>query len=127
VSYIPVNLRHLVITRAENRCEYCCLSQEGQVATFHVDHIIPSSKGGETTADNLALACVACSLHKAARLTAVDPFSNHLVPIFNPRQNHWHEHFQWRDVEIIGLTATGRATIQALHQMRFFQIHLNLN
>jgi hypothetical protein len=37
MSTIPASLRRLVIQRAENRCEYCRISQLGQVATFHVD------------------------------------------------------------------------------------------
>ncbi len=118
MSYIPANLRRLVVARAENRCEYCRLSQEGQVATFHIDHIVPSARGGETVETNLALACVACSLHKAARLTAVDPFTNDQTPIFNPRQDQWHEHFQWNGVHIAGLTPIGRATVHALQLNR---------
>ncbi len=54
---------------------YCGLSQEGQEATFHVDHVVPVNAGGPDTGDNLALACVSCSLRKAARQTAVDPTS----------------------------------------------------
>lgn len=56
MSDIPNELRRLVIERAGNRCEYCGLSQIGQEATFHVDHIIPESAGGQTTAENLAMA-----------------------------------------------------------------------
>ena len=37
-------------------------SQLGQVATFHIDHIVPVVADGETTSANLALACVSCSL-----------------------------------------------------------------
>jgi hypothetical protein len=38
------------------------------------------------------------------------------VALFNPRQQHWSEHFGWsRDgTEIVGLTSCGRATIDAL-------------
>jgi 5-methylcytosine-specific restriction endonuclease McrA len=67
MSTIPISLRRLVVQRAGNRCEYCHLSQVGQEATFHIDHIIPVVADGKTTADNLALACVSCSLHKSAR------------------------------------------------------------
>ncbi len=111
---IPNSLRRLVIQRAENRCEYCKLSQAGQVATFHIDHIIPIASGGLTKEDNLALACVACSLHKSAKHLVIDPDTNVAVPIFNPRQQNWSEHFQWNNVTVVGLTATGRATILAL-------------
>lgn len=50
---IPASLRRLVIQRADNRCEYCGLSQLGQAATFHIDHVIPVVVDGSTTADNL--------------------------------------------------------------------------
>ena len=36
MSKIPNSLRRLVIQRAGDRCEYCQLSQTGQVATFHI-------------------------------------------------------------------------------------------
>ena len=48
MSHVPARLHRLVIRRAGNRCEYCLLSQVGQEATFHIDHIIPESQGGET-------------------------------------------------------------------------------
>lgn len=37
-----------------------------------------------------------------------------VVYIFNPRQQRWNTHFVWKAVEAIGLTAMGRATVQAL-------------
>lgn len=73
MSTIPVSLRQLTIQRAAKRCEYCGISQIGQVATFHIDHIVPSIGGGETVAENLALACVSCSLRKGARQAITDP------------------------------------------------------
>ena len=114
MSLISASLRRLVIQRADNCCEYCGLSQLGQAATFHVDHVIPVVAGGSTTADNLALACVACSLYKGAKQEIEDPKTGTLVTVFNPRQQVWENHFQWNDVELIGLTAVGRATIDAL-------------
>jgi hypothetical protein len=51
MATIPASLRRLVIQRAENRCEYCGISQIGQVATFHIDHIVPVVADGETIAD----------------------------------------------------------------------------
>lgn len=59
-------LRDRVILRAGNRCECCGLSQVGQEATFHVDHIVPVADHGTTEEGNLALACVSCSLKKGA-------------------------------------------------------------
>ena len=114
MAKIPASLRRLSIQRAANSCEYCSLSQLGQAATFHIDHIIPVVAVGSTTADNLALACVSCSLYKGARQGVEDPETRETVPIFNPRQQAWKEHFCWNGVEIVGLTAIGRATVNAL-------------
>jgi hypothetical protein len=114
MATIPVSLRRLVIQRADNRCEYCGISQIGQVATFHIDHIVPVVAGGETIAENLALACVSCSLRKGARQKLEDSETGEVVSIFNPRQQVWKEHFDWNGVQVVGLTATGRATVQAL-------------
>jgi 5-methylcytosine-specific restriction endonuclease McrA len=75
MSYISAALRRLVLQRAGGYCEYCGLSQEGQEATFHIDHVTPRAAHGETVAENLALACVSCSLRKSARQTAIDPQS----------------------------------------------------
>ena len=115
---LPASLRRLVIQRSGDRCEYCRLSQLGQEATFQIDHIIPVTAGGVTTLDNLALACVSCSLRKAARQTVQDPETDEMVPIFNPRQQTSREHFQWDDVRVVGLTSKGRATINALNMNR---------
>ena len=114
MATIPASLRRLVIQRADNRCEYCGISQIGQVATFHIDHIVPVVAGGDTIAENLALACVSCSLRKGARQNLEDSESGETVSIFNPRQQVWKEHFDWNGVQVVGLTATGRATVQAL-------------
>lgn len=106
-------LRRLVIQRANNRCEYCGISQIGQVATFHIDHIVPVVAGGETTAKNLALACVSCSLRKGTRQSLRDSKTGEVVLIFHPRQQTWKEHFAWHSIQVVGLTAIGRATMQA--------------
>lgn len=107
-----------MIQRAGNRCEYCQLSQEGQEATFHIDHVIPVTNGGKTTSDNLALACVSCSLRKAARQTAIDPERKKEVALYHPRKAEWDEHFRWDGVVVVGLTETGRATVEALNMNR---------
>jgi hypothetical protein len=115
---IPALLSRLVVARAGDRCEYCGLSQQGQEARFHVDHVIPRASGGLTTLENLALACVSCSLYKAARVTAPDPQSGREVALFNPRADRWEEHFRWEGVRVVGLTPTGRATVEALRMNR---------
>jgi HNH endonuclease len=118
MSSIPARLRRMVIHRAEDRCEYCLLAQVGQEATFHIDHIIPESHGGETDEDNLALACVSCSLRKEARQTGIDSQTNKRVPLFHPRRDIWNEHFRWDGVEVVGITPKGRATVNVLKMNR---------
>jgi HNH endonuclease len=114
MTHLPAGLRRLVIRRSGGRCEYCHLSQAGQEATFHIDHVTPVTAGGQTLVENLALACVSCSLRKGARQTAVDPGTGVEAPLYHPRHDLWSEHFAWRGVRLLGLTATGRATIDAL-------------
>jgi 5-methylcytosine-specific restriction endonuclease McrA len=66
-EHIAASLARLIRKRARDICEYCHLPQSSQEATFHVDHVLPVSARGPTTADNLALACVTCSLRKTPK------------------------------------------------------------
>jgi len=104
---IPARLRRLVVERARERCEYCGLAQAGQEATFHIDHVIPEAASGETTFENLALACVSCSLRKGARQPALDPVDGSEMELFNPRGDPWTKHFSWNGTEVIAQTSTG--------------------
>jgi hypothetical protein len=86
------------------------------VTTFHVEHIMPRSRGGQTVDSNLALSCPNCNLHKSARITAFNSATDVEVPLFNPRTDAWQEHFAFSadHAHIIGLTPIGRATVAAL-------------
>jgi hypothetical protein len=112
--------RELVAQRAQNRCEYCRSPVAYGVQSFECEHIVPVSHGGGTTLDNLAFACGGCNRAKAARTAAVDPDSGHDVSLFHPRQHLWGTHFVWSHdfMLVIGLTAVGRATINALRLNR---------
>jgi hypothetical protein len=90
------------------------MHQSLQGATFHVEHIIPQSRGGHTQLDNLAWACPICNLHKAHRVEVVDPATGHQVPLFHLRLDNWHEHFRWDGYRLVGQTPIGRATVAAL-------------
>jgi hypothetical protein len=115
---VPANLRRRVIKRAANCCEYCGLAQTGQEATFHVDHVVPMVAGGQSTLENLALACVSCSLRKSDRLVWVDPRTGEEAVLFDPRRDVWRAHFRWDGALVVGITPTGRATVMALHMNR---------
>jgi hypothetical protein len=56
VTYIPADLRRLVVARAEGICEYCLIAEEDTFYGCEVDHIISEKHSGSTTADNLAFA-----------------------------------------------------------------------
>ncbi len=83
-----------------------------------MDHVVPLAHDGPTTLENLALACVACSLYKGASLEALDPQTGELVPLFHPRNQSWDEHFHWEAERVTGLSASGRATVEALRMNR---------
>lgn len=102
--------------RAKFLCEYCHASEQWQYVSFTVDHVIPLSKGGANSSDNLALACFHCNRRKSDKFTAFDEQSLSEVPLFNPRTDSWQEHFIWSidTLVIIGLTPTGRATAALL-------------
>ncbi len=93
---------------------------------FSIDHVIPQSRGGESTLDNLALSCQACNNHKYTRVTWVDPVSGEMAPLYNPRQQIWKDHFTWsKDFTlIVGRTPTGWATIEALDMNRQSVVNL---
>ena len=103
-----------VEVRARGRCEYCCMHQSLQGATFHVEHIVPRARGGSSLPENLALACPSCNLRKSDRIEFPDPETGHLTPLFNPRADDWSKHFRWDGYQVASLTATGRATVAAL-------------
>ena len=90
------------------------MHQSLQGATFHVEHVVPQSEGGADSLDNLCLACPSCNLHKSNRTTTLDPASGQIVPLFRPGSMHWGEHFEWTGFLVVGRTAIGRATIEAL-------------
>lgn len=122
-GHIPVSLQRRVRVRSSDRCEYCRIAQIGQEATFHVDHITPRASAGATSLENLALACVSCSLRKGPRTNAVDPITGEGAQLFHPRLHAWNDHFQAVESgEIIGLTAIGRATVASLSTNRVLAV-----
>jgi len=125
---INESLRGLVRDRADNRCEYCCLHQEDSpLAALHVEHIVPRKHGGSDDSENLALACIDCNLHKGPNLTGIDPLSNAITALFNPREDIWHEHFEWEGMQVSGKTDIGRTTVRVLEMNSDEQIGIRLS
>jgi len=61
---IPLNLRRRIIERDGYYCVYC--DEDLRDAEIHMDHVIPESKGGPTSYDNLQVTCRKCNLAKGA-------------------------------------------------------------
>lgn len=114
---IPSALQDRVRQRANYLCEYCHTNERWQYDPFTMDHVLPS---GEDTLENLALACFHCNRRKSDRQTALDPETDQTVPLFNPRQHIWAEHFIWSSdgLLIIPRTEIGRATLDLLELNR---------
>jgi hypothetical protein len=113
-------LRRTVEQRAKGRCEYCQSPAKYSTQRFSLEHITPRSQGGTTSLDNLALACQGCNNHKYNKVQSSDPVTNQSAELFHPRKQRWQDHFTWdaRFDLVIGLTAAGRATVEALQLNR---------
>ena len=106
--------------RAKKLCEYCHASEQWQYVRFTIEHVTPVYVGGSDELSNLALACFHCNRRKSNRTTGTDPDSNIEVPLFNPRQDRWSEHFIWSadELYILERSVIGRATISQLRLNR---------
>lgn len=59
---ITPELRDFIFKRDNYTCRYCGT----KTAPFHLDHVYPVSKGGETTEENLVTSCLRCNVKKHA-------------------------------------------------------------
>lgn len=63
-SLMTPSLRYEILKRDNFKCQLCgSTAQDG--VKLHIDHIIPVSKGGHTTASNLRVLCDRCNLGKS--------------------------------------------------------------
>ena len=108
-EFVPANrkpafTRFNLFLRDHFTCQYCGQHFPTHDLTF--DHVIPRSKGGPTTWENVVTACAPCNLRKASHL----PHEVKMFPLVRPIQptnfslqergrsfppNHLHE--SWRD------------------------------
>ena len=71
---IPLNLRRRVLERDGYYCVYC--DEDLRDTEIHMDHVIPESKGGPTSYDNLQVTCRKCNLAKG--VLSESEFTNRL-------------------------------------------------
>ncbi len=105
-----------VALRAKHRCEYCHAPEIIFNSPFKIEHITPLKLNGTNSHSNLALSCRSCNRYKSSHISSTDIETQSDVPLFQPRNNRWSQHFTV-DIEsgnILGLTAIGRASIVLL-------------
>jgi hypothetical protein len=115
-KYISESLKNQIAASDKGRCCYCLTTEVNSGISMTCDHIKPCSKDGETTFENLCLACRSCNEFKADSTEAIDPLNGETTRLFNPRMQRWSDHFSWSSdaTRIEGLTTIGRATIVCL-------------
>ena len=82
---------------------------------FQVDHVVARKHHGGNLPENLACACLYCNSYKGPNLSGIDSVTRQIVPLFNPRESEWSEHFAWNRAWLNGLTPEGRATLETLN------------
>ncbi len=124
MARVPISpeMEHRVRAAAKHCCGYCLSQQKYMMAKLTIEHIVPRSAfapgdpamHAET---NLWLSCGFCNGHKSDKTYAVDLVTGETKALFNPRTQAWADHFCWSEdgLRVMGLTATGRATVVALH------------
>ena len=112
--------------RAKGCCEYCLLPAAFSPSSFNFEHIIPLILNGLTVLMNLAYSCGGCNSYKKDKIQALDPLTQQLSPLYNPRTDIWSNHFQWSDddLQIAGKTPKGRATVSLLKVNREGNVNL---
>jgi hypothetical protein len=111
MTYIPTDVRTLVIARARESCEYCLVHADYAVLVHEIDHVIAEKHGGTTEADNLAYACAQCNRFKGSDIATLDPYTGQVELLF---KQHWPGHFRLDSAVIVPLSPTGRATERLL-------------
>ena len=112
--------KEAIFERAGGCCEYCLSLASFSSQPFSIEHIHPQHLGGGSDLDNLALSCQGCNGHKGKRTERRDPATTKILPLYNTRQHRGADNISWEDdlKIVIGITPTGRATIEVLHLNR---------
>jgi len=72
--------RKNIYTRDNNTCQYC--GKAYSTEQLNIDHVIPRSKGGENSWENLVCSCIKCNQKKRDR----DPNEAHMKLIRQPQK-----------------------------------------
>jgi len=61
---VPYSTRHLLLNKGKVSCHYCGLESTNARADFHLDHIIPVTRGGTSEFNNIIPSCPKCNQEK---------------------------------------------------------------
>jgi hypothetical protein len=80
------------------------------------DHRYPRARGGNTSLENVCLACRSCNEFKSDLVDGQDDITGQKVGLFNPLSQRWAVHFAWSadGTTICGKTPIGRVTVTTL-------------
>lgn len=119
-AHIPLATERIVRLRAQGQCEYCRCLSNFHSDPFAIEHILPEARGGTATEANLALSCPGSNSFNGRFLTGYDTVTEREQPLFHPRNQRWSDHFarSHNTTEMIGVSATARATINRLRLNR---------
>lgn len=113
--YISAKNRLYVKTRASQCCEYCRVLELFSFIGYELDHIISRKHGGTNELTNLAWTCAFCNYRKGTDIGTVLLPSMNFIRFFNPRLDHWDEHFEFSGALILSKTEIGEGTIRIFH------------
>lgn len=81
---IPLTRRN-ILERDRNTCQYCHAKEQ-----LTLDHVVPRSRGGGESWENLVAACVRCNVKKGSRT----PKEANMTLLTKPRRPHSSLHFE---------------------------------
>ena len=86
--------RENVYARDNGKCQYCQKRITRADATY--DHVVPRSKGGKTTWDNIVISCVKCNQDKGGRTPGQAGMKLKVKPIRPKKLPESHVTIMWR-------------------------------
>lgn len=94
--------KRVLFNRDGWKCQYCCVKLDWNTVT--IDHVLPRSRGGQTSWKNCVAACKKCNIAKGSRTpneagmklvkNPSDPAVNHFWETADSVRSSWHD--DWR-------------------------------
>lgn len=76
--------RKNIFYRDRNKCQYC--GHRFATRDLNLDHVVPLSRGGKSTWENVVCCCIPCNSRKGGRT----PEEAHMRLIHSPARPRWH-------------------------------------